>query len=379
VHGGEKADKLTGAVAPPLIRSKTYRQVFGEEAPWKYSRGTNPTRAILERKLEAITGDVGSATVFASGVAATAMFLLTLEPGDHVIFCQEVYGGTYRLVTQVLDTFGLKADFVDFADLESVRRLVTERTRYFFVETPTNPSLHIVDLEAVKRLSQETGVPYVADLTFAPPTTLQPFAYGAETVIYSLSKYFAGHNDVIAGAVITTNPAVDERLRFFQGSLGAVLSPDECYRVIQGLKTMHLRWERASQTAQLVAEYLARQPEVARTLYPGLPGHPGHEVAQRQFEAGFGSVVSFELATEDKEIIGRFVRAVQQDEIVIYGESLASPETILAYPAGMSHRSLSPQERRKQGIGESFFRLSAGLEEPEDILAALERGLAAIK
>jgi len=372
VHGGEPSDPLTGAVAPVLVRSKTFRQpVFGEEAPYQYSRGKNPTRDILERKLEVLVGD-GQATVFGSGDAATTMFLLTLQPGDHVLCCRELYGGTIRLFDQLFAGFGITADYIDIEDIEAVRAAKTDRTVALWVESPTNPKLGVIDLAKVGGIADELGLRFIADLTFAPPTTTDPFAYGAETVIYSLSKYFAGHNDVIGGAIVTRNRALHERLCWLQGSVGAILSPDECYRVIQGLKTMELRWARVSQSAQTIAEYLAGQGQVAKVYYPGLPDHPGRAVVRRQMRRGFGGTLSFDLRTQDLEQIGQFVDNLQSSGLVVFGESLASPETILAHPATMSHRGLTQTQRAQRGIDNSFFRLSLGFEDPADIIAAFD-------
>jgi cystathionine gamma-lyase len=374
IHAGEKPDPVTGAVAPVLVRSKTFRQPhFGVPGEWQYSRAKNPTRSSLEEKLAVLEGG-GYATVFGSGNAATAMFLLTLNPGDHVLFCQEVYGGTFRIVTQFLNRWGLKFDFADFRTEKSIRQHIKENTKYIFVETPTNPSLHIIDLSLIQKVSRDTGIPFVVDSTFSPPCSTRPFEYGAEAVIHSLSKYCAGHNDVIAGAVITRNKELHNKLYFLQKAVGAILSPDECYRVLQGIKTLDLRWKRVSKTAQKVAEYLSRHPAVTRVAYPGLKTHPLHNVAQRQQKNGFGAVVSFELKTDDRKEIEQFVNAVVADGIIIYGESLASPETILAYPPLMSHGSLPKEERLSLGISDSFFRLSVGFEDPADIISCIDKG-----
>ncbi len=375
VHAGERPDPHSGAVAPVLVRSKTYKQNnFGEETEYQYSRGNNPTRSILEEKLATLEGD-GQATVFSSGNAAVTMFLLTLNPSDHVLFCKEVYGGTYRLLEQVFKRFGLKYDFVDFSNQEEVESHILPETKYLFVETISNPSLHVVDLSLVRRVSEKYNIPFVVDATFSPPCTLRSFDYGAETVIHSLSKYCAGHNDVIAGAIITRNKALHEKLKGLQRSAGAILSPDECYRVIQGLKTLSLRWNQVSETAQAVAEYLSSHQRVRKVLHPGLPNHAGYEVSKKQFKSGYGAVVSFEIDTDDLEEIKRFVEEVTKDGVIIYGESLASPESLLAYPALMSHRALPKEERLALGISDSFFRFSVGFEDVRDIIRALRNGL----
>lgn len=377
MHGGEKPDPVTGAVAPVLVRSKTYRQAeFGIEGLWQYSRGNNPTRAILEEKLAALEGGAYAyASVFGSGVAAEAMFFLTLSLGDHVLFCQEVYGGTFRLIDKFFKRWGLESNFIEFKSLEYVQKYIRPSTKYFFVETPTNPSLHIVDLKLVHQISQKTGIPFVVDATFSPPCTTQAFKYGAETVIHSLSKYIAGHNDVIAGAVITTNKELHEQLKFMQRTVGAILSPDECYRVIQEAKTLTLRWKRVSESAQKIALYLSRHPKIKRVLYPGLSSHPQHRIAKRQMKNGFGAVISFETKATNLRKLKDFVGRATENGLIVYGESLASPETILAYPPLMSHKSLPKEDRLSLGISDSFFRFSVGFEDSADIINALEKGL----
>ena len=332
IHSGEKPDRETGAVAPVLVRSKTFaQQEFGGDPLFQYSRGNNPTRAKLIEKLESLEGG-GSATVFASGIAAEAAFFMTLSPGDHVLLCQEVYGGTFRLLDQLLKGFGITFDFADFSTEESIKAGIKPTTKYLFVETPTNPSLHIIDLELVSRVSRQTGIPFVVDATFSPPCALNSFDYGAETVIHSLSKYIAGHNDILGGAVITKNTKLHERLLFLHRTLGAILSPDECYRVLQEVKTLELRWKRVSETALTVARFLEKQKHVKKVLYPGLPSHPGHAIAKKQLKGGYGSVVSFELKKQDFKSLKKFVDTLREHGPIVYAESLSSPETIIAYP-----------------------------------------------
>lgn len=375
VHGGERPDAVTGAIAPVLVRSKTYRQPhFGEESAWKYSRGTNPTRASLEAKLESIEGE-GQATTFSSGLGAITSLLLTMKPGDHILFSREIYGGTYRLLDQVFDSFGLTFGFANFEDKQEVSRHITDSTRYLFVESPSNPSLHITDLQLAGEISRDSGIPLVVDGTFAPPVTTRAFDFGAETIVYSLSKYFAGHNDVIGGAILTRNAALHTRLKFMQSSAGAILSPDECYRVIQGVKTLHLRWERVSDSAQKVAEYLQTHPAIKRVLYPGLSTHPHHDVALQQMKNGFGGVIGFETHCHDQTLLHCFIESLEARGTVLYGESLASPETLLAYPLHMSHRSLPEADLKNLAITKGFFRLSLGFENVEDIIDDFHRSL----
>ena len=375
VHAGEKPDPLTGAVAPPLIRTKTYKQSeFGKKAQWEYARGQNPTRHILQEKLAAIEGG-GNAIACASGLAAEALFFLTLAPGDHLVLPHEVYGGTLRLLKTVFTKYGISFTQTDFTTRESILKAVTTKTKYLFMEALTNPSLTPIDLALVQSVSRETGIPFIADMTFTPPCTTRAFDYGAYAVIQSISKYLAGHNDVLGGAVITRDLQLYEKLSLLQRTVGPVLSPDECYRAIQGIKTLELRWRRVSESALKVASFLETHSLVKRVLYPGLTSHKDREIASKQMRSGYGGVISFELASSPFDDLKAFIDEVQKQGVITYGESLASPETLLAYPFTMSHGSLSPEEKCSLGISPTFFRLSIGFEAPEDIIAELERGL----
>ncbi|MDE1870041.1 MAG: PLP-dependent transferase [Candidatus Micrarchaeota archaeon] len=374
IHAGEKPDRQTGAIAPILVRTKTYKQEFGKPSKWQYSRGQNPTRSILEEKLASLEGG-GRATVYGSGLAAEAMFFMTLRPGDSVVVPDEVYGGTQRLLSKVMGNFGITFTTSDFKTEKSITSAIGKKTKYLFVEALTNPSLNAIDLSLVREVSQKRGIPYVADMTFTPPNATRAYDYGAETAIHSISKYIAGHNDVIGGVVATKDERLDSELKFLQRAVGAILSPDECYRAIQGSKTLGVRWEALSRNAKKVAEYLSGNKRITRVLYPGLESHPTHEIAKRQIKNGFGAVVSFEIESDRVNSLRHFVKEVQRKGIITYGESLASPETLLAYPATMSHGSLTEQERQRLGITRTFFRLSVGLENPEDVIAELERGL----
>lgn len=374
VRGGEHYDAETGALAPALVRTKTYRQQFGIKAQWEYSRGQNPTRAHLEEKLAALEGG-GYATVFASGLAAETMLFLTLPANSNIVIPKEVYGGTLRLLKNVFLPYGITYTHADFSIEESLPKAITSQTKYLFIESLTNPSLTPIDLSLVQKVAEKTGTPFIADMTFTPPCTTRAFDYSAYAVVHSLSKYLSGHNDVLGGAVITQDTSLHQRLQFLQKTVGAVLSPDECYRTIQGIKTLPMRWKQISESAQTAAEFLSTHPKIKRTLYPGLPQHQGHEIAKQQCHNSYGGVLSFELATEKEKSIGNFVQAVQESGVITYAESLASPETLLAYPYTMSHGSLSDQEKQALGISRSFFRLSIGFEHPRDIIKSLEEGL----
>jgi cystathionine beta-lyase/cystathionine gamma-synthase len=376
VHAGEAPDPITHAVAPTLVRTKTYAQTFGVEQKFQYSRGHNPTRAQLEEKLAALE-NAKYATTFASGVAATHAFLSTLSPGDHIICSHEIYGGTYRLLEQVFSRYGITADYQDLNQLTADSLVIKPNTKYFLAETPTNPSLHIVDLAKLGELSKQTGIPFAVDSTFSPPCATRPIDYGAQVVIQSLSKYIAGHNDVIGGALITNDVQLNDQFFFQLKAVGAVLSPDEAYRILQESKTLELRWKHVSQTALYIAQFLTHQPQISRVLYPGLATHPGHATAFKQTKGGFGGVISFELNPryQQEASLKKFIDQASLSGLITYGESLASPETILAYPPQMSHKSLGAEVRKSLGISDGFFRLSVGFEDAQDIEETLAEAL----
>lgn len=377
IHGGESPDSQTGSVSPILVRSKTFKQKeFRVEAEYQYGRGKNPTRNALEEKLASLEcNKTAFSTVFSSGNAAVTNLFLTLKPGDHILFSKEVYGGTFRILEKVFKKFGLTYDFVDLNDEQIALKAIRSNTRYLFVESISNPSLHVANLQTVSRISEKTGIPFIVDGTFLPPNAIQYFEYGAETILYSLSKYFAGHNDVIGGAIVTKNKDLYEELKGLQRAVGAVLSPDEAYRVLQGIKTLDLRWKKVSETALKVGNFLETRPEISRVIYPLLESHPDYEIAKRQLLNCAGGVVSFELASNDLEVIKKFVEELTVSGLVIYAESLASPQTILAYPAWMSHRALPQTDRDSLGISDGFFRLSVGFEDVEDIIGEFEKAL----
>ncbi len=376
VHGGETKDVYHDSVAPTLVRSKTYKQEFGEKAEYEYGRAQNPTRSVLEEKLSLLEGG-GKAAVFSSGLAAECMLFMTLSPGDEIIIPNEVYGGTLRLLRNVFVPYGIKYKQSDFSTIDRIKKEITPSTKYFFIEALTNPSLIPIDLDLMNEVSKETGIPYIADMTFSPPCTTRAFEYGAYAVIHSISKYLSGHNDVLAGGVITQDEDLYERLKLIQKTVGAVLSPDEAYRSIQGIKTLQIRWEKVSENALEVANFLSRNKKISRVLYPGLESHKGHEIAKNQMKNGYGGVLSFEIESENCDL-KKFVDVVKKNGVITYGESLASPETLLAYPYTMSHASLTSEEKERLKITPRLFRMSLGFESAEDIIHELEKGFESI-
>lgn len=374
VHGGEAPDAEFGAIAPLLVRTKTFRQPrFGKESKWQYSRGKNPTRSILEAKLESLLDNKGQAAVFSTGDAATTVLLLNLKPNDHIVCSKELYGGTIRLIDQLFKDYGIRATYVDLGDVKALNNNIQESTKFILTETISNPCLNIVDLNVISKIAIKHKVQLIVDATFTPPNVINPFDYGADTVLYSLSKYIGGHNDSLGGALITKNKSWHERHTWLQWTVGATLSPDECYRFIQEIKTLDLRWRRVSETAVQLAKYLQESPKVKKVNYPSL--YKLSKFGAVYTNSGFGSVVSFELHEQEQNKLEKFVNDIQKDNIVVFAESLSSPETILSHPATMSHRSLTNKQRSDIGINYGFFRLSVGFEDAGDIIRSTKSAL----
>jgi cystathionine gamma-synthase len=367
IHVGQDPDPAYGAVSVPIYQTSTFAQEeVGRHRGYDYARTGNPTRTALETVVAALEGGHG-ALAFASGMAAEATFFHLLGPGDHVLIGDDVYGGTYRLLARVLQrSSGLRFDTVDLTDLDAVRGAIREETRVVWVETPTNPLLKVVDIEAVARVAHEAGAWCVVDNTFASPYLQRPIALGADVVIHSTTKYLGGHSDVVGGVVVTTDPEVHERLRFLQNAVGAVPGPLDCFLVLRGIKTLAVRMEAHCRGAGRVAEFLAAHPRVRRVHYPGLPSHPGHEVAARQMR-DFGGMVSFETATEEEAL-----EVCRRTRLFFLAESLGGVESLIEHPARMTHASVagSPLE-----VPPTLVRLSVGLEHPEDLVEDLAQAL----
>jgi cystathionine beta-lyase/cystathionine gamma-synthase len=379
IHAGQEPDPISGAVMAPIVLSSTFAQDGpGAHKGYDYSRAGNPTRSALEGCLAALEG-ADHAVAFGSGCAATTAVLMTLRSGDHVLVADDVYGGTFRIFDQVLAPFGVAASFVDMTDPARVAASLRDATKLVWVETPSNPMLKIIDIAAVAGVARARGIPVAVDNTFATPVLQQPLALGAALVVHSTTKYLNGHSDVIGGAVMTNDAALAERLHFLQKSMGGVPSPFDCYLVLRGLKTLAVRMKRHVESAARVADWLAAHPGVARVYYPGLPGHPGHDVASRQMK-GPGGMVTFELADPGTRRGGTldqaraFLRTLQ---VFACAESLGGVESLAEHPALMTHASLPPEARRAVGITDGLIRLSVGLEDPQDLLADLERAMAA--
>lgn len=371
VHAGAEPDPLTGAVMTPIYQTSTYAQEApGRHKGYEYARTQNPTRTALQKALAELENG-SEAVCFSSGMAAADAVLKLLNPGDHVLCSNDVYGGTYRLFTKTFQRYGLHFSFEDLTRTETIRTCITPKTRLIWVETPSNPLLKIIDIRAMASLARKSGALLCVDNTFAGPMLQNPLDMGADLVVHSATKYLGGHSDVVHGAVVVKNPDLAEQLRFNQNSTGAVPGPMDCFLVLRGIKTLALRMERHCHNAVQIAHFLQQHPAVAQVYYPGLPDHPGHEVAARQMN-GFGGMISFRLKNDSQE---NAVRVVSSTKIFTLAESLGGVESLIGHPATMTHASIPAEERIKNGITDGLIRLSVGIEDVEDLINDLSKAL----
>jgi len=367
VHAGQDPEPAFGAVNVPIYQTSTYAQPeVGKPKRFDYARTGNPTREALETVLASLEGG-RHGLCFASGMAAEATLLLTLRPEDHVLLSNDVYGGTYRLLARVLADWGVAYDIVDMTDLAAFGAAVRHETRVVWVETPTNPLLKVIDIPAAAELAHAGGAMCVVDNTFATPYLQRPLELGADVVVHSVTKYLGGHSDLIGGAVVTNDDALAERLAFLQNAVGAVPGPMDCYLALRGVKTLALRMEAHCRGARRIAEFLSQHPRVTTVHFPGVPGHPGFEVAVRQMK-DFGGMVSFEVGSRDEA-----VRVVQRTKLFFLAESLGGVESLIEVPAPMTHASVSDSPL---AVPDTLIRLSVGIEHPDDLVADLEQALA---
>ncbi len=374
IHAGQSPDPTTGAIMTPVYLTSTYVQDGpGEHKGFEYSRTQNPTRHALQDCLAALEG-ARHGLAFASGLAATDAILHLLDAGDHVLASDDVYGGTFRIFDKVFRRLGLSFDYVDMSDARNVERALRPETRLVWIESPTNPMLKIVDLAEVARLARARGARTVVDNTFATPYFQRPLELGIDVVTHSTTKYLNGHSDVIGGAVLTSDDALHDRLRFLQNAVGGVPSPMDAFLVLRGLKTLHVRMERHARNALALARFLEGHPQVEKVTYPGLPSHPQHALAARQMR-GFGGMLTFVLRG-GLPAARAFLKAVR---IFACAESLGGVESLIEHPAIMTHASVPKETREALGIADGLIRVSAGIEGVDDLVADLERGFAAAK
>jgi cystathionine beta-lyase/cystathionine gamma-synthase len=370
IHDGQEPDPATGAVITPIYQTSTYLQDdVGVNKGYDYSRAGNPTRTALETCLASLEGaDHGLA--YSSGLGATTTIMHLLEPGDHVISVNDVYGGTYRLFSQVYEPKRYRFTFLSAAEIDAgLEEHLDESTRIVWLETPTNPLLNLIDIEKATKAAHAAGAMVVVDSTFATPFLQRPHELGADLVVHSTTKYLSGHSDVIGGFASTNDPTVAERLKFLQKSLGAVPGPFDCWLVLRGLKTLAIRMERHCENARAVAALLAEHPAVEKILYPGLPDHPGHEIAARQM-SDFGGMISFLAGSEEEA-----TAIVRRTKVWTLAESLGGVESLIEVPAHMTHASTAESAFATPG---NLIRLSVGIESASDLVADLEQALAAV-
>ncbi|HLZ32281.1 MAG TPA: cystathionine gamma-synthase [Chloroflexota bacterium] len=371
IHVGQGADPATGAVIVPIYQTSTYAQSeVGVHKGYDYSRTANPTRAALEACLASLDGG-RFGLAFASGMAAEDTLLHLFTTGDHVVACDDVYGGTFRLFHRVLERVGLRFTFVDATRIENVEAAIEERTRLIWLESPTNPLLKLIDIAAVSRLAHRHNSIVAVDNTFASPYCQRPLELGADVVHYSTTKYLGGHSDVVGGALITADDALYERLHFLQNAVGGVPGPFDSWLVLRGLKTLAVRMRQHSANAEQVGCFLEQHPNVKRVYYPGLPSHPQHELARRQMTGGCGGMLSFEVMGGVKAAR----EVARRTRLFTLAESLGGVESLIELPALMTHASLPSERREEIGIDDGLIRLSVGIEEAEDLIADLGQAL----
>jgi cystathionine beta-lyase/cystathionine gamma-synthase len=373
VHVGQGPEESTGAVVVPLHLATTYAQrEVGVHSGYEYSRSGNPTREALEECLASLEGALHALT-FSSGLGASTTVLLLLQPGDHVVLSEDVYGGTFRLVHRVFGEFGLTHTMADTTDAAAVRQAIRERTRLLWLESPTNPLLRVADIRRLSQIAREAGAMTLVDSTFATPYLQRPLDLGADIVLHSSTKYLGGHSDVVGGAVLTNDADIAERLRFLQNAAGAVPSPFDCWLLLRGLKTLALRMERHCSSALEIARHLEKHPAVRRIHYPGLPAHPQHDLARTQMSA-FGGMVSFEVRDEAAAL-----EILRQLRIFTLAESLGAVESLAEHPGRMTHASIPAEQRARLGLSDALVRLSVGIEDVEDLKRDLDQALDAVR
>ena len=369
IHVGQEADPTTGATIVPVYQTSTYTQTaVGEHKGFDYSRTVNPTRIALEQQLASLEeAEFGSA--FSSGMAATAAVLNLLSAGDHAIVTDDLYGGTYRLFTKVLTRYGLEFTYVDMSDLAAVRAAIKPNTKMFWIETPTNPLLKLVDIAAIAKM-KTSGKTVIVDNTFASPYFQSPLALGADVVVHSTTKYIGGHSDVIGGAALTNNKDLHESIKFHQNAVGGVPGPMDAWLTMRGAKTLAIRMREHESNAKVVAAFLEGRDDVARVFYPGLASHPQHELAKKQMR-GFGGMVSFTLRGPES----RALEFAKHTKLFSLAESLGGVESLLCHPARMTHGSIPKEERERRGVTDGLLRLSVGIEGVDDLVGDLTHAL----
>jgi cystathionine beta-lyase/cystathionine gamma-synthase len=371
IHAGAVPDPSTGAIMTPIYQTSTYvQEAPGKNKGFEYARSQNPTRQALEQALAIIeNGKFGLA--FGSGVAATDAVIKLLEPGDEVIAASDMYGGTYRLFTKIFEKFGIRFIYTDTTNTDNIKKIVSKKTKLIWLETPTNPLMNISDIEAVSVVAKEAGAWLCVDNTFASPYLQNPLDLGADIVMHSSTKYLGGHSDVIQGALVMNDAGLREKLYFIQKSCGAVPGPMDCFLVLRGIKTLHVRMQQHCLNGEKIAHWLRNNSKVAKVYWPGFEDHPGYTIAKKQMR-GFGGMISFVLKDEGEK---ETMRVLSSTKLFSLAESLGGVESLINHPASMTHASIPREERIKNGLADSLIRLSVGIEDADDLIADLEKAI----
>ncbi|OIK20441.1 bifunctional cystathionine gamma-lyase/homocysteine desulfhydrase [Bacillus amyloliquefaciens] len=369
VHGGITGDEKTGAVSVPIYQVSTYQQPkAGEHTGYEYSRTANPTRTALESLITELEGGAAG-YAFGSGMAAITAVMMLFDSGDHVILTDDVYGGTYRVMTGVLNRFGIEADFVDTSSKEKVQKAIRPNTKAIYIETPTNPLLKVTDLKLMSDIAKEAGVLLIVDNTFYTPYFQQPLSFGADIVLHSATKYLGGHSDVVGGLVVTADKELGEKLHYVQNSTGGVLGPQDSWLLMRGIKTLGLRMDAINHSAGKIAELLEAHEAVQTLYYPGSPKHPGHELTKAQ-SSGFGGMISFDIGSSER--VDAFLEKLN---LFTIAESLGAVESLISVPSRMTHASIPRDRRLALGITDGLVRISVGIEDTEDLTADVKQAL----
>jgi len=371
IHAGIVPDPTTGAIMTPIYQTATYVQESpGNHKGYEYARTQNPTRDTLQNALAAVeNGNYG--LCFASGSAATDAVIKLLNPGDEVIAANDMYGGTYRMFTKIFEKYGLKFHFINMQDAKEVSQYVNQNTRLIWTETPTNPMMNITDIEAVATVAKGKNILLCVDNTFASPYLQNPLDLGADIVLHSATKYLGGHSDVVHGCLIMNDPALNEKLSFIQNACGAVPGPQDCFLILRGLKTLHIRMQRHCENGEKIAYWLKKNPRVDKVIWCGFEDHPNYEVAKKQMR-GFGGMMSFTLKDDSMEAANKVLSSTT---LFSLAESLGGVESLIGHPATMTHASIPREERLKTGLVDSLIRLSVGIEDADDLIADLEKAI----
>jgi len=373
LHAGIKSDPSTGAVMTPIFQTSTYEQKSpGNHKGFEYARSQNPTRSVLEANLAALENGKDAAC-FGSGLAAMDAIIKLLKTGDEVISCNDLYGGSYRLLTRVYAQFGIGSKYIDMSEPASIIDHITDKTKLIWIETPTNPMLNLIDIKKItaKVKHVRKNILVCVDNTFASPYLQNPLDLGVDIVLHSATKYINGHSDVILGAVVTKKRSLGKKIKFIQNASGAVPGPQDCFLTLRGIKTLHIRVERACQNAKKIAKYLQSHPKIKNVYYPGFKSHPGHKIAKSQMK-DYGAMVSFDLKSNT---FGQAKKVLSNTKVFTLAESLGGVESLIGHPASMTHASIPKEERAKIKLTDSLIRLSIGIEDVDDLIDDLEKAL----